>query len=201
LYRFLGYIAIFLFKVFARFQVIGKENIPKGAGFVYACTHAGWLDVVALALSIFPVRVHYMAKKELFQNPIAAKFITSLNAFPVDRENPAPSSIKIPVQLVKEGKVVGIFPSGTRKSEDVPLKRGAITIASLAKAPIVPAYYEGPKTLKELFKGKKAYIVIGKPIRLEREGAKRVDAEHYTRLLSETFLQLKEELKNYRTTK
>ena len=78
-----------------------------------------------------------------------------IHAFPVDRENPGPSSIKTPIKLLKEGKIVGIFPSGTRTSEDVPLKRGAVTIAQMGKAPLVPAAYKGPSTGKALFKREK----------------------------------------------
>ena len=48
--------------------------------------------------------------------------LTSLNAFPVDRENPGPSTLKRPVNLLKENKTVGIFPTGHRTSEGAPLK-------------------------------------------------------------------------------
>ena len=48
--------------------------------------------------------------------------LTSLNAFPVDRENPGPSTLKRPVNLLKD-KTVGIFPTGHRTSaEGAPLK-------------------------------------------------------------------------------
>ena len=72
------------------------------------------------------------------------QILKSLNAFPVDRENPGPSTLK-PVNLLKEHKTIGIFPTGHRTSEGAPLKRGAATIAMLGKAPILPAAYVGPK--------------------------------------------------------
>ena len=70
--------------------------------------------------------------------------LTSLNAFPVDRENPGPSTLKRPVNLLKENKTVGIFPTGHRTSVKGSIKRGASTIAMLGKAPILPTYV-GPK--------------------------------------------------------
>ncbi len=91
-------------------------------------------------------------------------FLTSLNAFPVDRENPGPSTLKRPVNLLKENKTVGIFPTGHRTSaEGAPLKRGASTIAMLGKAPILPAAYVGPKKLHGLITGQ-ALIKFGEPI-------------------------------------
>ena len=144
-------------------KVYGKENIPKEGGFVVACTHNGYIDILNLGISMMPKEIHFMAKKQLFDIKGLGWLITKLNAFPVDRENPGPSVIKVPRQLIKEGKIVGIFPSGTRSSENSELKAGAVTIAQLAKAEILPAAYIGPKNVKGVFKRQKGYLIYGKP--------------------------------------
>ena len=167
MYKFTGYAAKAILSLRGGINVSSKENLPKDTGFVIACTHAGWVDVVALGVGILPMEIHYMAKKELFENKLSGSFLSSINAFPVDRENPGPSSIKTPIKLLKEGKIVGIFPSGTRSSEDVPLKRGAVTIAQMGRAPLVPAAYSGPSNEKELFKRGKMKLVIGEPLNQE----------------------------------
>lgn len=148
-------------------KVYGKENIPKEGGFVVACTHNGYIDILNLGISMLPKEVHFMAKKQLFDVKGLGWLITRLNAFPVDRENPGPSVIKIPRQLIKEGKVVGIFPSGTRSSENSELKAGAVTIAQLAKAEILPAAYIGPKNAKGVFKRQKGYLIYGEPFTVQ----------------------------------
>ncbi|MBU8683110.1 1-acyl-sn-glycerol-3-phosphate acyltransferase [Bacillus haynesii] len=167
MYKFTGYAAKAILSLRGGIKVYNKENLPKDTGFVIACTHAGWVDVVALGVGILPMEIHYMAKKELFENKLSGSFLSSINAFPVDRENPGPSSIKTPIKLLKEGKIVGIFPSGTRSSEDVPLKRGAVTIAQMGKAPLVPAAYSGPSNGKGLFKRGKMKLIIGEPLNQE----------------------------------
>lgn len=167
MYKFTGYAAKAILSLRGGIKVYNKENLPKDTGFVIACTHAGWVDVIALGVGILPMEIHYMAKKELFENKLSGSFLSSINAFPVDRENPGPSSIKTPIKLLKEGKIVGIFPSGTRSSEDVPLKRGAVTIAQMGRAPLVPAAYSGPSNEKELFKRGKMKLVIGEPLNQE----------------------------------
>ncbi len=155
---------LILVKMAKSLYVIGKENIPKDNKYVVTCTHESYNEVIMLGMALVPNEIHYMAKKELFNNKWFGQFLTSLNAFPVDRENPGPSTLKRPVNLLKENKTVGIFPTGHRTSaEGAPLKRGASTIAMLGKAPILPAAYVGPKKLHGLITGQ-ALIKFGEPI-------------------------------------
>lgn len=168
-YNIAGYALKVILSLFGFLQVHQKENLPREKGFIIACTHTGWIDILWLGISILPTKIHYMAKKELFSSGFLKWLMEALNAFPVDRNNPGPSSIKTPVRLIKENKIVGIFPSGTRTSEDVPLKRGAVTIATHAKSPIVPAAYAGPNNFKELFKWKRPKIIFGTPIYLQED--------------------------------
>ena len=155
---------LILVKMAKSLYVIGKENIPKDNKYVVTCTHESYNEVIMLGMALVPNEIHYMAKKELFNNKWFWQFLTSLNAFPVDRENPGPSTLKRPVNLLKENKTVGIFPTGHRTSaEGAPLKRGASTIAMLGKAPILPAAYVGPKKLHGLITGQ-ALIKFGEPI-------------------------------------
>ncbi|HLR22596.1 MAG TPA: lysophospholipid acyltransferase family protein [Pseudogracilibacillus sp.] len=177
-YYIAGYgLKIFL-SIFGFLKVKHKEKLPENEGFVIACTHTGWVDILWLGISILPLKIHYMAKKELFESGFLNWLMNALNAFPVDRENPGPSSIKTPVRLIKSGEIVGVFPSGTRTSEDVPLKRGAVTIASHAKCKIVPAAYDGPNNFKELLKWKRPNVIFGEPIQINNELPKkeRLDA-------------------------
>jgi 1-acyl-sn-glycerol-3-phosphate acyltransferase len=194
MYAFTSRFANVVLKIFGRTKVINKDKLPQDTGYVVACSHIGWVDVVALGTSLLPNEIHFMAKKELFNKPKAAKFLHSINAFPVDRENPGPSSIKTPVKLLKEKKIVGIFPSGTRTSEDVPLKKGAATIANLARVPIVPAAYSGPTDLKGLLRGRKIHVIFGDPISLKKEDGTKKDPADITRELSDVMAQLQNEL-------
>lgn len=177
----------------SRAKVFGLENVPKEDGYVVACTHNGYVDILNLGLSIYPREIHFMAKKQLFEVKGLGWLIEKLNAFPVDRDNPGPSVIKIPRQLLKEGKIVGIFPSGTRSVENSDLKQGAITIAQLAKAQIVPAAYIGPRNIGEVLKRKKGYLIYGKPFTVEsgKEGR-----EEATQFLEAELSRLIEELES-----
>ncbi|MEY8350424.1 1-acyl-sn-glycerol-3-phosphate acyltransferase [Bacillus cereus] len=187
----------YIFKTLGKVEVQGREKLPEGGPYVVACTHTSFMDVLMLAAGMYPTEIHYMAKKELFESKFTNWFFKNVNAFPVDRANPGPSTLKIPSRLLKDGKVVGIFPSGTRSTEDVSLKAGAVTIAMRSNVPLVPAAYVGPSSVKELIKGKRAKLIFGDPIQIEAgETVDRKTAmKMMTDQLNETFEELTETLK------
>lgn len=200
MYYFVGYLCKFILSIFGRLKVHGREKLPQSDGYVIACTHTGWVDILWLGVSILPLKIHYMAKIELFKNRPLKWLMEKLNAFPVNRENPGPSAIKTPRRLIQEGQIVGIFPSGTRTSEDVPLKRGAVTIAGRSHAAIVPAAYVGPNNFKDLIRFKKPQLIFGDPI-YAPEGISRKDAlDVMTNELNEALSSLQAELNHHAKT-
>src|SRR5690606_38529774 len=128
-----GYFLKSILRIFGKIHVYNKQHLPKSGGYVIACTHTVWVDVLYLGTSLLPTKIHYMVKKELFKNKAIAWLLKKLNAFTVERENPGPSVIKIPHHLLFKGEVVGIFPSRKRTNEQVALKQGAIIIALRSK--------------------------------------------------------------------
>lgn len=194
MYGFAKSVVHIVLSVFGRINIYEKQELPKSGGYVIACTHTGWVDILWLAISVYPTRLHFMAKKELFQNKLIKWLLTKLNAFPVNRENPGPSAIKIPKKLISEGKVIGIFPSGTRTSEEVPLKRGAVTIAVSSNVPIVPAAYVGPNNFHDLVKRKRPMIMFGKPINVEDDLSKKEKMDVMMRQLEESMKELQLQL-------
>lgn len=45
-------------------KVYGVENVPKEGGFVVACTHNGYIDILNLGLSMLLAReIHFMVKE------------------------------------------------------------------------------------------------------------------------------------------
>lgn len=193
-YHFAGNLLKIILSIFGRLKTYDQENLPKKGGYIIACTHTGWLDILWLGISLLPQQIHFMAKIELFENRFVKWLVETLNAFPVDRKNPGPSAIKIPRRLLQEEKIVGIFPSGTRTSEEVPLKRGAVTIASRAKKPIVPAAYIGPNNFSDLFKLKKPRIIFGKPIYYSNQLPRKEAMDQMMEQLNEAFKYLQQTL-------
>ena len=144
-----------------------RDKLPTDTSYILVAPHRTWIDPVYLALAASPKPFTFMAKKELFKNPILSWIIRHANAFPVDRANPGPSAIKTPVKILKKGNLsLMIFPTGTRHSNEI--KGGAATIAKLSGVPIIPAVYQGPITLSGLLKRKKVTVRFGDPITIDR---------------------------------
>ncbi|WP_125761144.1 lysophospholipid acyltransferase family protein [Companilactobacillus hulinensis] len=162
-YKFIRVVARFIVWVLnGRYKIVGKENLPDKP-FIIVAPHRNWWEPVFFALAIAPREATFMAKIELFKNPILRYILVHSHAFPVDRKHPGPSVIKTPVKaLKKKGQVLIMFPSGTRYSED--LKGGASLIAKLSKAPLVPFVYQGPLTFGGLLKHKQITIGVGPEI-------------------------------------
>ncbi|WP_099974874.1 lysophospholipid acyltransferase family protein [Lactobacillus terrae] len=155
-------VRIIVFILNGRFKIDGKENIPDGP-YIIVAPHRTWWEPLFFALAISPGEATFMAKKEIFKNPILRFILFHSHAFPVDREKPGPSVVKTPIKNMKnKGQVLIMFPSGTRYSED--LKGGAALIAKLSKAPLVPVVYQGPLTFWGLLKHQQITIGIGKEI-------------------------------------
>lgn len=202
MYTFLGKFAPLLLKLVGSTELINRDALPQDGGYVIACTHSGWAEVIWLAIAVLPREIHFMAKKELFKNRLSGWFLKSINAFPVNREAPGISSLKIPVTILKEGGVVGIFPSGTRNNSSQGLKRGAIHIAYTAGVPIIPAVYEGSATIKpiDIFKRKENKIIFGKPIIFNSSSIVPSEKKSYQQIklseLESTLKDLEARLKN-----
>ncbi|MCL4831925.1 MAG: 1-acyl-sn-glycerol-3-phosphate acyltransferase [Caldilineaceae bacterium] len=132
----------------------GRENVPKTGGVVLSCNHPGGVDVVALGYAS-PRQIFYMAKQELFEfQPWFSALITSVGAFPIRRGENDTAAIEHSIQLVRDGKVLGMFPEGTR-NKGGPLgrpKSGAVRIAALTGAPLVPSAVIGIPALHKEWK-------------------------------------------------
>lgn len=186
------FLQLILFLMNGRMKTVNKEKLPQNDPFIVVCTHKSWIDVVCLGIALYPTPIHFMAKKELFNKIFIKKLLKKLNAFPVDRSKPGPSVLKIPLQLLKKKQVVGIFPSGTRNSEEKALKNGAIHIASRGSVPIIPAVYVGPHTIKDLLGRKRRFIILGDPIYVPKMSKdKEVVTEKTNAVISKVFKELK----------
>lgn len=152
--------------------IVGSERIPASGPVILAPNHRAHADPPYLSL-ITPRPMHFMAKEELFKVPVLSAIIRGVGTFPVKRGVPDRAALRHAVDLLKAGKVVTIFPEGTR-SEDGSLRaaeKGFALIARQADATIVPIAIEG--TEKMLPKGAKRLrraavrITVGAPLSVE----------------------------------
>ncbi len=165
----------FFLKLFYRFKITGLENIPMNDRLVICANHRSNWDPVLISIA-FPRQVHWMAKKELFKNKFLSFLIYKLESFPVDRQDTDIAAIKNALRVLKNEKVLGIFPEGTRV-DSVDLnnaKAGTALLAIKAQSKILPIYIG---STYKLFG--KVNINIGKPIDLSDNYNKKLNNEEY----------------------
>lgn len=168
LYSFLRIlIRILLYIINGRPRYLNRKNLPKGS-YILVGPHRTWFDPILFALAASPKKFSFMAKEELFKNPIIRWILVKCYAFSVNRKNPGPSAIKTPVKILRQGELSTIiFPSGSRHYQH--LKGGAVVIAKMANVPLIPTVYQGPLSFKALFSRKKITVAFGEPILIDRK--------------------------------
>lgn len=182
----LGYTASrFLAAVYFRRRVIHPEKLAVPGGCLVVANHASFLDPPMIG-SAFPGAIHYMARKSLFNHPVADWIFRRCNAIPVDQQRPELGTIRRILQLVEAGEKVLIFPEGERTEDGQLKERGAAGIGLLiarSQAPVLPVRIYG--AYEALPRGAK----FPRPARITVVAGDRLDLNH---LLDDSGLKGKE---------
>ncbi|MFQ5614797.1 MAG: lysophospholipid acyltransferase family protein, partial [Anaerolineae bacterium] len=155
---------------YARVEAEGFENLPGGP-CVLACNHLSNADVLYMATAL-PRHPYYMAKIELFQNPVMAWFYRKCGAFPVYRGENDGWVIEQAGKILAQGKMLAIFPEGRRSKtrQLLPAKVGAVRLAARYKVPVVPMAIWGTEWLFKKggpsSRARTVHLAVGPPIDL-----------------------------------
>ncbi len=154
-------------------KVNGLQNIPRKGSFIIAANHTSYMDhliIAAYVISHLNKRIHFLAKKEHFDNPLKAAWHTYSGAIPIDRQSGDKKALRWAIKALKENRIIAIHPEGTRSltGKLQKAKTGVARLALLSKAPVLPIGLIGtfeilPKG-KYIPKAKKAIMNIGKPM-------------------------------------
>lgn len=150
----------------------GLENLPKdNTNYIVAINHTCSLDPILVACPKEVPPLHFMAKVELFKNPIAGWFIRHMYGFPVKRGKGDNSAIEYGIKIIEEGHVMAICPEGKRIKDKggVPqrAKAGVAVIAKATGADVLPVaiYCDG-----KIKTGKRVVVSYGKVIKNSEMG-------------------------------
>jgi glycerol-3-phosphate dehydrogenase (NAD(P)+) len=162
---------IFL-KLYFRASRLGTEQIPQTGPAIIASNHRSFFDPFVIGtMSRRPI--YYVAKIELFRNPVLAWFLSALGAFPVERGVGDRDAIRTAEELLARGELVLIFPEGTRTRPGPlgPPKRGVGRLTLESGAPVIPLAINGTEDVRSgiLLRPRKIRVVAGSPLELTRE--------------------------------
>ena len=159
-------------------SVQGEENLPAAAPFIVAINHVGFLDAPAVVIYLFKryrrtifFPTHHPIWK-LLGGSLARRWLGMIPVRSAEKKYALDEAIR----TVHKGEIVGIFPEGTRNTNEHELlqgKTGAVRLALAAKAPLIPigikntTGYSGFEVLKSLFERKTTFsIAIGSAVDL-----------------------------------
>lgn len=145
------------YKLVYRVETHGEENVPEEGAFIICGNHVDFIKVPVIVL-FTPRKVNFIAKAELFKNPILNRLGNLFDVIPVKRGKQDVDSMKRSLKVLNNGEGLGLFPEGTRRGleKGVKVKNGAAFMALRTGKPIVPV---GVKVLKH-----KIVLNYGKPL-------------------------------------
>lgn len=129
---------------------------------MFISNHVTFIDPMMLHLILWRRRLHCLATKDLYRTKLMSWFLNATLSVQVDKENFSMRSLHAVTDRLKEGKALLIFPEGTvneTKEEMLQFKTGALLMAHLGNAPIVPVYLQRREKFIH-----RTYAVIGEPI-------------------------------------
>jgi acyl-[acyl-carrier-protein]-phospholipid O-acyltransferase/long-chain-fatty-acid--[acyl-carrier-protein] ligase len=126
-----------------RFQLIGRENVPKTGGALIISNHLSLMDGFLIGWAARHRRVRFMIYRPYYEHPIWGAFLKSLKAIPIGTSGPRDlvGALKAARAELEAGHVVCIFAEGSvsRTGHLLPFKRGLERVMEGLSVPIIPA--------------------------------------------------------------
>lgn len=183
---FLRLLGRLLLRLLTRTTIVGTENLPKGGPLILVGNHVAIVEVMLMALAV-PYPIEIIGTGDI---PIDPRFawITRLWGFiPVRRGSVDREEMRLPIDVLKQNGVIGIFPEGG--IWETTMKKARTGVAWLSYhtgAPVVPIGFGGMKgALAAIIRFKRPHLVmnIGKvmpPVSAKIEGMSRKEALEYS---------------------
>ncbi len=122
----------------------GLECVPATGGLLLAVNHASFLDPVLVGL-VMRRPIHFMARDTLFKKNGFGWLLRAVHSVPVRREGASRNSLRAVLDLLEEGRVVLVFPEGTRSRDGRfgKFRNGIVKMSQLAGVPVLPVVVGG----------------------------------------------------------
>lgn len=189
-YRCVRDLVRFLFYFFG-LKIEGVQNMPVEGPVIIAANHVSMWDPIMVGIS-FRRPVYFMAKAELFTNPVLGKLLTKLNAFPVKRGTPDRRAIRQALDILDEGEVLGIFPEGERKKEgkETTAHTGIAMLALKSGAPVLPVACIGSRRNLPLGWLNPLIVRVGEPLPLSEFHGQKINSENMVNVSNEIMCEI-----------
>ena len=172
--------------VFFRIEIRNSENIPLDGACIVCLNHISLFDPV-IAYCYLPRKIRFIGKSELMKIPVVGSILKSMGVIPVKRGTGDIGAVKASLKTLKDGEVLGIFPTGTRekKNPNAPVKPGVALIASKSASPIIPVHINATYKLFS-----KVVLTVGKPVDFTNYSGKKLTQEELTEAAEKIYVAI-----------
>jgi 1-acyl-sn-glycerol-3-phosphate acyltransferase len=125
-----------------RLRVEGASSVPSSGPAVLASNHDSLLDIPCLVVAS-PRPVWFMAKVELFRGRLVSRLFHACGGFPVRRGARDLGAVRAALEVVRRGRLLGMYPEGTRAGHLQAFLPGAAWVALATGAPVIPVGVSG----------------------------------------------------------
>jgi 1-acyl-sn-glycerol-3-phosphate acyltransferase len=191
-----------LMHCFTRVDIGPLEGLPAEGPLIIASNHLSNADPALIASWLTPAMgraVHWMAKQEALEWPVAGAFLRANGCFGIRRDAPDSEAFRLAKRVLDEGRVLGTFPEGTRsRTGGLQRAKDGVTLLALRSgSPILPVAAWGterfwPRESKVWRYGGTVHLRVGEPFSIERRtvDGKRESLETVTTRLMERIAAL-----------
>ena len=183
------------FRVVFGLKVEGADRVPSAGRVLLAPNHRSYLDPPLTGVGA-PRELYFLAKIELFKNPILGALFRAWNGFPVRRAGVDKEAIQNIGSLLEQEQAVVIFPEGgrCRTGGFLPAQKGIAMVALKYQADVIPMYIRGSFPWhKSLIHRGLLKVTFGDPIRWEeasRHGEHRDQLNWITGIIESQWRQM-----------
>ncbi len=168
-----------LLKLFFRWRLIGKNNIPRSGPVIIAANHISYFDPLCHAYMIDRAgrKCRFFAKSELWKNPFLRFVLTHAHQIPVQRGSGEAGPVEKAIEWLGRDELVVIYPEATITTNPdlTPMqgKTGVGRVALATGAPVVPvavwgSHWVRPKRRKPEHRWRRLIVLnAGEPMRFE----------------------------------
>lgn len=175
IYGILRRIVRILVSIFWIKETTGFENLPKKGSVIVAMNHQSYFDFLCLA-AMSPRNIHFLAAEKFFEHKAWSLLMRVTRQVKVDRASHDKQEMhKLVHSHIDDGRVIGIFPEGTRAPDEFEMLKAFCGVGKYAlakKVPVVPVGIKG--TFQVMSRHDKSFklrrvvsIHVGKPMSFE----------------------------------
>jgi 1-acyl-sn-glycerol-3-phosphate acyltransferase len=127
-----------------KYEVLGKENLPKEGSFIIAAKHQSPYETFKLNILLHDPAI--VLKQELLNIPLWGKFLSKIDPIAIDRSKGSTAMKQIidgALHVKEQNRPIVIFPQGTRvypeeTPKEKPYKIGVYRMYEATELPIIP---------------------------------------------------------------